>query len=94
MILFTVTKEESKLITKIIKRAKQRHLLIDDEKSHRMDLQATHANGNPLDFKRFLEADDFNFIHDFCGIYRHLDRRTGKLNNFFSPRCSKHQGEK
>ncbi len=61
------------------------------EMDHMMDLIATHANGNPLDFDKMLAADDFNLAHDVFGIERHLDRSTGELTNFFSPRCSKRE---
>lgn len=54
-----------------------------------MDLCAVHANGNPLRLEALLEADDFNFCHDIYGIRRHLDRDTGKLGDFFSPRFSR-----
>jgi hypothetical protein len=55
-----------------------------------MDLQATHANGCPLDFDKMLKADDFNLAHDAFGIANHIDRTTGKLTDCFLPRCSKH----
>ena len=38
-----------------------------------------------------LAADDFNFGHDVFGIYRHLDRTTGKLMNCFVPRFAQRQ---
>jgi hypothetical protein len=53
-----------------------------------MDLAATHANGCPLRFDDLLKADDFNLLHDVLGIDRHLDRATGQLTGFFSPRFS------
>ena len=53
-----------------------------------MDFTATHLNGNPLDLEKLLKADDFNFMHAAFGICRHLDRETGALGDFFSPRCS------
>lgn len=56
-----------------------------------MDLIATHANGNPMDFGRLLSADNFNFSHDVCGIARHIDRNTGRLMGFFSPRFSRRE---
>jgi hypothetical protein len=55
---------------------------------HAMNVSACHANGNPLDLTRLLAADDFNFAHDVFGIDRHIDRETGELQNFFSPRFS------
>ncbi len=52
-----------------------------------MDIEACHSNGCPLDLVSLLEAArDLDFAHDVGGIYRHLDRRTGKLGGFFLPR--------
>lgn len=53
-----------------------------------MDLTAAHCNGTPLDLSALLAADDANFAHDVFGIRRHLNRKTGKLENCFSPRFS------
>ena len=59
-----------------------------------MDITACHCNGNPLLLEDLLNADDFNFSHDVFGIHRNLDRDTGKLLNFFSPRYSERVGLK
>lgn len=59
---------------------------IDARLSLEMDLVATHANGCPIDFERLLAADNFNFVHDICGIARHLNRETGELLDMFRPR--------
>lgn len=56
-----------------------------------MDITATHANGCPLKLAELLAADDFNFSHDVAGIYRHLDRTTGKLLDCFLPRFAQKQ---
>lgn len=92
-ISFARTPEEDTLIQKILDRAIT--LKIKGVKSQRMDywmdLAATHANGCPMDFARMLDGDDFSFIHDFCGIARHLDRATGQLMNCFVPRFAKPQ---
>lgn len=53
-----------------------------------MDLAATHANGCKLDLDKLLAFDNFNFAHDVFGIREHLDRKTGKLKDFFLPRCA------
>lgn len=53
-----------------------------------MDITACHANGNPLKLDELLAADEFNFTHDVFGIRRHLNRKTGKLEDYFSPRYS------
>jgi hypothetical protein len=55
---------------------------------HQMNISACHASGNPLRLADLLAADDFNFAHDVFGIDRHLDRDTGELTGFFSPRFS------
>lgn len=55
---------------------------------HQMNVSACHASGNPLRLSELLAADDFNFAHDVFGIDRHIDRETGELLNFFSPRYS------
>jgi len=55
-------------------------------------LAADGVNGNdPIDFQALLAADDFNFMHDVCGITKHLDRDTGKLVDHFRPRFSRHR---
>lgn len=54
-----------------------------------MDITARHANGNPLRLQELLAADDFNFCHDVCGIYRQMNRENGQLQNCFLPRFSK-----
>jgi hypothetical protein len=64
------------------------------ERDAQMDVTACHCNGNPLLLKELLEADDFNFAHDVFGIRKNLDRNTGKLLNFFTPRYSIKKGEK
>lgn len=92
-ISFTTTRHEFNVIMKIVDRAQRAGLVRrgDGIMSISMDLSATHANGCPMDFDRMLEADDFNFAHDYCGIARHLDRATGKLTDHFLPRFAKRQ---
>ncbi len=51
-----------------------------------MDITATHASGCPLRLADLAAADAFNFAHDVVGIRCHLDRSTGKLRNYFTPR--------
>jgi hypothetical protein len=82
-----VTLDEHKIISKIAKRAHKMGLMGSDFLSLTMDIQATHID-TPLRLKDLLKADDFNFTHDICGIQRHMNRETGKLENFFLPRFS------
>lgn len=91
MISFATTLEDAKLIGQIVRRAE--HLAIDakisfDRMSMNMDLTACHANGNPLKLQLLLEADNFNFSHDVFGISNHINRKTGLLEDCFSPRFS------
>lgn len=61
-----------------------------DKLSLMMDLTACHANGNPLRLADLANTkDDFSFIHDVGGIRQHLNRDTGQLEDFFSPRFSR-----
>lgn len=50
-----------------------------------MDIAAVHAVC-PLKLAELRDADKFNFTHDIAGIYRHLNRRTGELEDCFVPR--------
>lgn len=90
-VTFEATPEERAIVRKIARRARQLYLNSDVERDQldiEMDLIATHANGNPLDFAKLEAFDDFNLFHDVVGIARHLDRETGELRDFFSPRAS------
>ena len=89
---FSVTTAEALMIGKIVKRgmamAKEAGRKDIKAQDVAMDITAVHANGTPLRLQRFLDADDFNFAHDFFGINQHIDRETGGLMHFFLPRCS------
>lgn len=58
-------------------------------KNLHMDLGATHRNGCPLDFDALNKMELTPFVEDLIGISRNLDRTTGKLLNFYRPRCAK-----
>lgn len=93
MVNFNCSKQESRVITKIAKRAVAMALgagVEYDFMTAEMDVTATHCNGNPLRLDDLLAADEFNFSHDVFGIRRHIDRETGKLGDCFSPRYSAH----
>lgn len=52
-----------------------------------MDISAAHlAVGLRLD--QFVTMRDPDFAHDFFGIRATINRRTGKLENCFLPRCA------
>ncbi len=89
MVNFDVTSSDRQLISKIAERAiKTVFYTSYTGLEVMMDVSAVHCNGNPLNLKELLKADDFNFAHDILGIYKHLNRETGKLENFFRPRYS------
>lgn len=77
--------EDYDLIDQIVNRA-DRLGLVRDRTESTMDITAAHLNGCPLRLADMLAADDFNFIHDVGGIGRHIDTKTGKLQNCFLPR--------
>lgn len=84
---FDATKEERALVKTVVDRAVEINPRLD-RLSTTMDLLAAHANGNPMDFAKLATVETFTLMHDVYGIARHLDRETGKLGDFFSPRCS------
>lgn len=59
----------------------------EDLVSIHMDICCTHASC-PLNLEKFLQFDEFNFIHDFGGIRKYLCRETQQLTDFFLPRCA------
>ncbi len=86
---FNATKEELLLIGIITKRAM---VLLDTPQDQYMnlfmDIQATHSNGCKLNLQKLHDADDFNLLHDVCGIANHINRENGQLERCFLPRCS------
>lgn len=92
---FKVRQDERVLIEQIAQRAEDELFapqgINQSTVSTEMDLCATIAQGVPLRLQELLDADMFNFAHDIGGIYRHIDRSTGKLGGFFWPRFARGQ---
>ena len=90
---FRITDDDGHYIAAIVERAlamaKKLRRKGVDRMSLRMDITAAHANGCALDLRKLLEASDFTFAHDVFGIEDHLDRSTGELLDFFTPRCAR-----
>ena len=86
MVSFDISKEDDVLIQAIADRVESKQSV--DRLSLVMDLTVVHCNGNPLRLKDMLEGRDSDLFHDIYGILVHLDRKTGKLKNHFSPRFS------
>ena len=91
MITFKATPAERELSLAIARRAVRiasAHTIDYSLITAQMDILATHLNGCPLKLQELLDANDSNFIHDVFGIRNHLNRETGKLEDFFDPRYS------
>ena len=66
------SKEDRLLINEVVEKI----ISLDSSRRRipcRMDLTATHLNGNPLDFEKLLSFDEFDFFHDIDGIRDNLD---------------------
>lgn len=89
-IRFDPTPEDGRVINAIMSRARQLKLVKRPGTylTVEMSILACHLNGCPLDLDKLLRADDFTFVHDVCGIDRHVSRDTGRLENCFLPRCA------
>lgn len=89
-ISFNASDDDQDLIHQIVRRADELGLIYPNysKMTCSMDLTAVHCNGNPLRLRELLAADDFNFMHDICGIAACLDRDTAKFTKDFSPRFS------
>ena len=85
MIKWNSTKQENETVRLIAQRANA--LAGDYSVSETsMDVLAAHLNGCRLRLRGLLEAGSGDFMHDVSGIRAHLDRKTGKLGDCFSPR--------
>lgn len=80
-------KERFEWIDKIVARAETMNIAVGTRTTQMMDMMYADKQFN-LRLDEFLSADDFDFIHDFCGIQRHMDRALGnpKVVDFFVPR--------
>ena len=87
IISWKATKNEYELFCKIVARAAKTHAMTsEDQRAYLMDINACHSNGCRLKLQEMLDADDFNFFHDFWGITKYINRETGKLKPCFLPR--------
>ena len=91
-IKYTTTEDDAELIAAIVNRAVQEDSRLD-RTTLMMDLSATNANYCGLRLADLLAAPDYDFLHDIYGIYRHINRETGKLDGCFRPRYSKKEEE-
>lgn len=93
LINWNASLEDKKLVTKIAVRAIEMYESIgvkttkDTNLEIYMDVLACHCNGTPLDLERLLEAPEQTFVHDIVGIRDCINRRTGKIEKHFLPKC-------
>ena len=77
--------ENFELYLKITKRAEEMKMVMFDRMSLIMDLECADNEFN-LRLEEFVNADNFNFSHDICGIQNNLNRKTKEFENCFVPR--------
>lgn len=70
---------------KIVKRAEKLGIGQGDYLTQLMDIKNAHRIF-ALDLDGLLNANDFNFTHDYTGIQCYTNRRTGEITNCFVPR--------
>jgi hypothetical protein len=87
---FNATQKERKIIGKIARRAASLNPAYNHTDAM-MDVEAAHCNGCRLKLKELLAAKDSDFGHDVFGINRHLNRKTGNLEDHFLPRYAEKQ---
>lgn len=90
------SKEDRELIARIVDRASSLYSREfgapypkDVHIFRQMDLCAVQVSGDcKLNLEKLLRSSDFDFLHDFLGVVQNLDRKSGKLANCFTPRCT------
>lgn len=89
-------RERMNLISKINDRAKELGIMYSSRLSHSMDINYA-VQVFDIDLEAWLDSADTDFIHDYVGIYRNIDRNAISLkhaasqNDFgtFVPRFAK-----
>ena len=89
-------KERADLINKINKRAYELGIMYGSQPSHSMDIDYA-VQAFDIDLKAWLNSADTDFMHDYVGIYRNIDRdaislkHSASQNDFgtFVPRFSR-----
>lgn len=82
-----LTNDQRQVVLKIIGRAKDMNMIKDSLISTLMDIESAVLHFN-MRLQDWLEADDFNFAHDFYGIINCIVRDEFPSVNFgyFLPR--------
>lgn len=69
----------------ILDRAKKMGITQGDRTTQAIDLMNAEEQFH-LDWEDWLNAEDFDFAHDFIGIQNHMNRETMRCEDFFVPR--------
>ena len=86
MIMKNLTKTEIELCDKIVTRATNMGFYKDNRITAFMDI-TNAAKYWDMRLDDWLNADDFNFVHDIVGIYENIVRKYPvEFTNFFVPR--------
>ena len=80
-----LNKEQMELTMEIVNRAEKLGLMQSDRITALLDLEKATEYFN-LRLADMLNADAFNFAHDFVQIQNDINRTTGKFSNRFVPR--------
>ena len=75
-------KEKFRLIVRCLDRFEGLWGALPDRLSAAMDIEFSK-----VDVKKLLDFEDVDFIHDMCGIFRHMDRGNKCLADGFVPRA-------
>ena len=67
-----LTRTDYEIINKIVDRAQDMGLYEDNRITAYLDVQNATKHFN-MRLKDWLEADDFNFVHDIVGIYKAIN---------------------
>lgn len=78
-------KEQTELTIKIVNRAEKLGLMQTGRITALLDMEKATEDFN-LQLTDMLNADVFNFAHDFVQIQNDINRTTGKFSNRFVPR--------
>ena len=85
-----LNKEQTELIMKIVNRAETLGLMQSDKATALIDMEKATEYFN-LRLADMLNADVFNFAHDFIQIQTEITRTTGKVSGRFVPRFAGRQ---
>ena len=76
-------RERLNLISKINDRAKELGIMYDSRLNHSMDIDYA-VQAFDIDLKAWLNSADDDFMHDYIGIYKNIDRNAISSKHFAS----------